>query len=213
MPWCPPHARRRAADVGPARRRSRPRHLPRPLRPAQRLFPPHPHGGEEFLVLDGVFSDEHGDYPAGTYIRNPPTSAHTPSSAGGCTIFVKLWQFDPADRTPVVVHIDGPAGGAKAAAATAAEAGVTATPLFADAREAVSVEAWVPGAAVGRPLPGGAEVLVLAGTLAEGGETLRAHSWLRLPPGGRLDAVAGPGGARVWVKTGHLLFVAPPVVG
>src|ERR1700745_648801 len=65
-------------------------------------FSPHTHGGgEEFLVLDGVFQDEHGDYPAGTYVRNPPTSSHTPGSEPGCTIFVKLWQFDPDDRTPV----------------------------------------------------------------------------------------------------------------
>jgi len=65
-------------------------------------FAPHTHGGgEEFLVLDGVFQDEHGDYPAGTYVRNPPTSSHTPGSEPGCTIFVKLWQFDPDDRTPV----------------------------------------------------------------------------------------------------------------
>ena len=63
-------------------------------------FSAHTHGGgEEFLVLDGVFQDEHGDYPAGTYVRNPPTSRHTPGSEPGCTIFVKLWQFDPDDRT------------------------------------------------------------------------------------------------------------------
>lgn len=63
-------------------------------------FSPHVHdGGEGFLVLGGVFQEEHGNYPAGSYIRNPPTSSHTPGSAVGCTIFVKLWQFDPADRT------------------------------------------------------------------------------------------------------------------
>ena len=63
-------------------------------------FSEHTHtGGEEFIVLDGVFSDEHGDFPAGTYVRNPPTTAHTPSSAPGCVIFVKLWQFDMDDRT------------------------------------------------------------------------------------------------------------------
>src|SRR6478735_4068356 len=62
-------------------------------------FPAHVHGGgEEFLVLDGVFQDEHGDFPAGAYIRNPPQSRHTPRSAPGCIIFVKLWQFDPDDR-------------------------------------------------------------------------------------------------------------------
>src|SRR5580704_1914859 len=65
-------------------------------------FSPHTHGGgEEFLVLDGVFSDEHGDFPAGSYIRNPPASRHTPGSEPGCILFVKLWQFDPDDRTPV----------------------------------------------------------------------------------------------------------------
>src|SRR5271169_5577343 len=43
-------------------------------------FSPHTHGGgEEFLVLDGIFQDEHGDYPAGTYVRNPPTTSHTPA--------------------------------------------------------------------------------------------------------------------------------------
>ena len=36
-------------------------------------FSPHTHtGGEEFVVLEGVFQDEHGDFPAGSYIRNPP---------------------------------------------------------------------------------------------------------------------------------------------
>lgn len=65
-------------------------------------FSPHVHtGGEEFFVLQGVFQDEHGDFPAGSYIRNPPESRHTPGSAEGCVIFVKLWQFDPADRTQI----------------------------------------------------------------------------------------------------------------
>ena len=50
--------------------------------------------GEEFIVLEGVFQDEHGDYPVGTYVRNPPQSSHTPGSKDGCTIFVKLRQFE-----------------------------------------------------------------------------------------------------------------------
>jgi len=63
-------------------------------------FSPHVHtGGEEFIVLDGVFEDDYGDWPAGSYIRNPPQSKHTPGSKPGCTIFVKLWQFHPEDRT------------------------------------------------------------------------------------------------------------------
>jgi len=65
-------------------------------------FSSHVHsGGEEFIVLEGVFQDEHGDFPAGSYVRNPPTSSHTPGSEPGCVIFVKLWQYDLDDRTPV----------------------------------------------------------------------------------------------------------------
>ena len=64
-------------------------------------FDPHGHAlGEEFIVLEGVFSDEHGDYHAGTYIRNPPGTSHTPSSEPGCVIWVKLRQFDDDDLTP-----------------------------------------------------------------------------------------------------------------
>jgi anti-sigma factor ChrR (cupin superfamily) len=55
------------------------------------LFPAHAHPfGEEFLVLDGTFSDEHGDYAAGTYVRNPPGSQHSPRTLPGCVILVKL---------------------------------------------------------------------------------------------------------------------------
>ncbi len=57
-------------------------------------------GGEEFLVLDGTFADGHGTYTAGTYVRNPPGSSHAPESPDGCTLFVKLMQFDP-DRSGV----------------------------------------------------------------------------------------------------------------
>lgn len=67
-------------------------------------FPSHVHGsGEEFLVLDGVFSDETGHHPAGTYVRNPPGSSHAPYTRDGCTIFVKLHQSDPADTARVIV--------------------------------------------------------------------------------------------------------------
>jgi anti-sigma factor ChrR (cupin superfamily) len=70
-------------------------------------FPPHEHGlGEEFLVLEGVFSDEHGDYPRHTYVRNPPGSRHAPGSEAGCVIFVKLRQFQDDDARHVVVGPD-----------------------------------------------------------------------------------------------------------
>jgi anti-sigma factor ChrR (cupin superfamily)/uncharacterized OsmC-like protein len=62
-------------------------------------FPVHEHGrGEEILVLEGDFCDESGEYPAGSYLRNPPGSRHAPYSRKGATIFVKLRQFHPQDR-------------------------------------------------------------------------------------------------------------------
>jgi anti-sigma factor ChrR (cupin superfamily) len=163
-------------------------------------FSPHTHdGGEEFLVLDGVFQDEHGDFPAGTYVRNPPTSRHTPGSAPGCVILVKLWQFDPADRRQIRIDTTD-----AAFAPVAEEPGVAALPLHADAREAVRLETWAPGARIARAAPGGIEVFVLEGGFAEGGEDFAPWSWLRLPVGATLRAQAGPQGARLWVKSGHL---------
>ncbi len=61
-------------------------------------FPAHTHhNGEEIYVLEGVFSDESGNYPKGSYIRNPPGSKHKPHSEQGCVIFVKLEQFKAGD--------------------------------------------------------------------------------------------------------------------
>ncbi|MCP5154640.1 MAG: cupin domain-containing protein [Ectothiorhodospiraceae bacterium] len=163
-------------------------------------FSAHVHdGGEEFLVLEGTFQDEHGDYPTGTYVRNPPTSRHTPRADAGCVIFVKLWQFDLDDRTEV--RLD-PAR--VPSTPEPARPGVAIRALHRDAREAVAVEDWAAGTEVDIALPGGLEMLVLDGDLDEGDEHLTPWSWLRLPAGGRLRARAGPRGARVWVKRGHL---------
>jgi hypothetical protein len=146
-------------------------------------FSSHTHGGgEEFLVLDGVFQDEHGDYPAGTYVRNPPTSSHTPGSEPGCTIFVKLWQFDPSDRTPV--RID------------------TSALSLSSAPDVP--ERWAPDISIAVPIPSGIELLFLDGSFAEGGEEFTPLSWLRLPAGAMLQATAGRDGCKLWVKSGHV---------
>jgi anti-sigma factor ChrR (cupin superfamily) len=109
-------------------------------------FSAHIHGaGEEFLVLDGVFQDEHGDFPVGSYIRNPPTSSHTPGSETGCKIFVKLWQFDPTDRKHVRLDTS------KLTFTPLPESkGVETKGLFADDSENVRLERWAPGASVER---------------------------------------------------------------
>jgi hypothetical protein len=170
-------------------------------------FSAHTHGGgEEFLVLEGVFEDDQGDFPAGCYIRNPPTSSHTPGSAQGCTIFVKLWQFDPADRAHVRIDT-----GTMSLVPAFGRPGVELMPLFQDRREDVRLEHWMPGAEVVLATPGGIELLVLDGGFREGGESFEPQSWLRLPPGARLEARAGASGCRLWVKSGHLLHdqIAP----
>ena len=173
--------------------------------PASR-FSAHTHGGgEEFLVLNGVFQDEHGDYPAGSYVRNPPTSRHTPGSAPGCMLFVKLWQFDPHDRRPVRLE-----AGTSAYEPAQDRFGVEIAPLFHDGREEVRMERWLPNAAVALDLPAGGEFLVLDGTCSEGGESFTPQSWLRLPPGGRLTATASADGCVLWVKTGHLRQIQVP---
>ena len=166
-------------------------------------FSPHTHGGgEEFFVLEGIFQDEHGEFPAGAYVRNPPTTRHTPGSEPGCVLFVKLWQFDLSDRTQIGIDTCGmpyrPATG---------RPGVELIPLFCDSREEVRLERWAPAASITMELPGGAEVLALDGNFREGGERFEAQSWLRLPAGGTLYAKAGPEGCKVWVKTGHLLHI------
>jgi ChrR Cupin-like domain len=168
-------------------------------------FPAHTHGGgEEFLVLDGVFQDEHGDFPAGSYIRNPPKSRHTPASAPGCTIFVKLWQFDPDDRT--VVRLDT---AVLSYEPVPGRAGVEVAPLFRDAVEDVRLERWAAGSSIDLIPQRGIELLALEGSFTEGGETFRPQSWLRLPPGAPLLATVGDAGCRVWVKEGHLADPQP----
>ena len=163
-------------------------------------FSAHAHGGgEEFLVLEGVFQDEHGDYPVGTYVRNPPTSRHTPGSEPGCTIFVKLWQFDPDDRTQLRTNAL-----ALPFAPTPGLPGVKTASLFENASERVRMERWEPGAVIDIAVPGGIELLVLDGSFSEAKEEFTRYSWLRLPAGSRLRASAGRGGCKVWVKSGHL---------
>lgn len=171
-------------------------------------FSAHTHGGgEEFLVLDGVFQDEHGDYPAGSYVRNPPTTRHTPGSEPGCVLFVKLWQFDPADRTSVRIDTTK-----KPFLLSPDRAGVEVMHLFQDAREDVRLERWTPNAQIELAAPGGMEVLVLDGRFSDGFDDFTPQSWLRLPDGSNLRARVGAEGCRVWMKIGHLVHMVlePP---
>jgi anti-sigma factor ChrR (cupin superfamily) len=166
-------------------------------------FSPHIHtGGEEFIVLDGVFQDESGDFPVGSYVRNPPQSSHTPRSDNGCIIFVKLWQFQPEDSIHVRLRMD------KMSAMPSPIEGVAITPLYKDKHEEVSVFYFEPHAKINFSVPEGAEILVLTGELQTEEDVLQVHSWMRLPLGDTLDVTAKNNGATVWVKTGNLPDVA-----
>jgi len=159
-------------------------------------FAAHTHdGGEEYLVLDGTFQDETGDFNAGSYVRNPPTSRHTPASLDGATIFVKLHQFDPTDRTEIHARTD--------------KAGT----LFQNAEEVVEVIDLARDVVFAPDARGGLELLVLEGVVSEGGDRLGVWDWLRLPPGTATELRAGPGGARFWLKSGHLHARPPKAPG
>ena len=161
------------------------------------------HGGEEFIVLEGTFQDEHGDYPAGTYVRNPPTTHHIPRADDGCTIFVKLWQFDAEDRNQFSVDMN-------TMELAPANEGIARGVLHEDSRETVVLEQWNAGAGRALSHDGGVEVLVLDGRVSGQGLELGKHDWLRLPKGDSLELAGGPDGARLWIKTGHLAHVRVP---
>ena len=168
-------------------------------------FSEHTHtGGEEFIVLDGVFQDEYGDYPAGTYVRNPPTSRHSPRSDAGCTIFVKLWQFDLSDRTQQTTNLTDIGHTARTGKP------IRILPLFENEHETVRLEAWAPNTEVTYQADGGAEILVLEGSIREGLDQLQKYSWLRVPDAGTLTLCTADQPAQLWVKTGHLRSVSVP---
>lgn len=166
---------------------------------ASSRFSEHEHGGgEEFLVLAGVFSDETGDFPAGTYVRNPIGTRHSPHSDPGCTIFVKLQQFAAADTEQKV--IDTRAG--EPVAASGDGRSVICLHEFGDER--VLVERWAAGAScLGASYPLGQEVLVLDGEITDAEGSYPTGTWIRNPRGWSTD-VSSAAGCTLWVKTGHL---------
>jgi anti-sigma factor ChrR (cupin superfamily) len=166
--------------------------------PGRRFSPHHHGGGEEFLVLEGVFSDEHGDYGPGTYVRNPVGSAHAPFSAAGCTILVKLRQMDPGDQTRVVIDTG------RATFVPGLVPGLSVLPLHGFGLEHVALVRWEPGTRF--PLhahPGGEEIFVLEGVFEDEQGAYPAGTWLRNPAASRHAPFSGSG-CLIWVKTGHL---------
>lgn len=166
------------------------------------VFPAHTHAlGEEFLVLDGVFSDEHGDYPAGTYVRNPPRSLHSPHTVPGCTILVKLRQMLDSENLRVVVDTT------KAAWKKADIEGHQSQLLYTSPKsgERVTLEKLAAGTTLpSRRCDGGEEIFLLTGTLADDYGHYGAGTWIRSPAGSR-SQISSQEGALFWAKRGHLL--------
>lgn len=163
-------------------------------------FEAHTHGGgEEYLVLEGVFSDEHGDYGAGTYVRNPIGTAHTPHiGPEGATILVKLHQFDPSDKTAVVIDTK------TAAFQDGSAEGLTVLPLHASVSENVALVRWAAGTRFNAHRHwGGEEIYVIEGTFQDEHGDYPAGSWLRSPHMSQHTPFSDEG-CLIYVKTGHL---------
>ncbi|MEM9487535.1 MAG: cupin domain-containing protein [Myxococcota bacterium] len=162
-------------------------------------FPAHDHPeGEEILVLEGTFSDEHGDWPAGSYLLNPEGFRHAPFSREGCLIFVKLRQYSGDGREHVALDTSAAQWSSKS------DKGIATQALYADDRfpDAMRLERWSPGSESGpRTWPGGVEILVIEGRLADENGTYAAGTWLRLPDGAS-HRPRSPDGCLLYIKAG-----------
>jgi anti-sigma factor ChrR (cupin superfamily) len=143
-------------------------------------FPEHAHPeGEEILVLEGVFSDEHGDYPAGTFLMNPHGSRHAPRSAGGCTLFVRLRQYPGEDRPRLVEDTRATAGWRPGLVQ-----GLRVRSLYAQGGypEQVALVRWEAGTHFQRHTHwGGEEILVLEGEFRDEHGRYPKGTWIRSP--------------------------------
>jgi len=146
-------------------------------------FPAHDHpDGEEILVLDGVFCDEHGSWPAGTYLLNPEGFRHAPFSETGCILFVKLRQYPGHERQHVVVDT------IKLPWQRTPIRGVTQKHLYRQDgfSDLVLLEHWSAQTdRGGTAYEQGAELFVLEGEFADEAGVYGAGCWLRLPTGSR----------------------------
>lgn len=163
-------------------------------------------GGEEILVLEGVFADEHGCYSAGSYLRSPIGTGHAPQiGAEGALILVKLYQFDQNDllRLAIPAH--------RLPWQPDRRPGIRYKMLHTFGQERVSLERWEAEVRVTYPtLGGGLELFILEGSLRDKRIEYPKGSWCRYPAGTALQLQAGSGGVQLYLKRGHLPPASPP---
>lgn len=163
-------------------------------------FPRHVHAmGEELFVLEGEFCDDSGRFGPGSYIRNPPGSAHAPWSDTGCVLFVKLRYFDPIDQARVVVRTrDEPW-------LPGLVPGLQVMPLHDFRTQHTALVRWVPGTYFNPHRHyGGEEILVVDGTFEDEHGRYPAGSWIRSPHLSQHQPFSREG-CTILVKTGHLI--------
>jgi anti-sigma factor ChrR (cupin superfamily) len=164
-------------------------------------FSRHVHGGgEEFFVLEGEFGDEHSIYPAGTYVRNPIGTAHSPRvGAQGCTIFVKLRQFKQEDQVQRVIDTHS------AEWSPGLLPGLEVVSLHEYETEHVALVKWAPNTQF-KPHThwGGEEIFVISGAFFDEYGEYPAGSWIRNPHKSTHTPFTEDAGALIYVKVGHL---------
>jgi anti-sigma factor ChrR (cupin superfamily) len=162
-------------------------------------FKTHTHDlGEEILVLEGVFSDELGDYPAGTYIMNPPGSSHAPFSESGCTLFVKLRQLGPDQVEREIIDTKSTEW------LQGMVPGLHVMPLMRQGTGSTLVH-WAPQTYFNPHKHfGGEEIFVVDGVFEDEHGCYPAGSWIRSPHMS-LHQPFSKEGCTIFVKTGHLI--------
>lgn len=168
---------------------------------ARSRIPEHDHpNGEEILVLQGTLADEHGEYPAGSYLLHPPGFRHAPYSRRRCEAFVKLHEYSGGRREHVVLNTrhavwhPGPVPG------------VDVLELYRSSAhpETMALLHIAGGAILSRhDCKGGAEIFVIEGDLRDDRGCHGPGTWIRLPDGDTC-ALRSKKGCTLYVKRGHL---------
>lgn len=163
-------------------------------------FANHHHGGgEEILVLEGIFSDEHGDYPAGTYLRNPPGTSHAPFSKQGCVLLVKLWQFSAGDTEQLCIRAE------QQHWQPGLVPGLEVLPLHQFDGINTALVRWAPNTEFQPHIhAGGEEIYVLDGVFQDEFGRYPKDSWIRSPRWSKHQPFTSDEGALIYVKVGHL---------
>lgn len=139
-------------------------------------FSEHDHPlGEEILVLSGVFSDQSGDYQAGSYFRNPEGFTHAPFSKEGCVLFVKLHQFTSGDDEHVVIDTQNTGW-------SSGIGGLSVMPLHSYQGESTALVKWPKGERFQLHSHfGGEEIFIIKGELIDEQGRYPQGTWIRSP--------------------------------